>query len=392
VSVSEGNAGTTDAVFTVSLSAPYDQDVTVEYLTSDPTDFDGWWATAGSDYAVTSGTLRIPAGQTSGMVRVPVIGDTLDEEDEFFALGLDNPSDNARIGGVTTYGMGEIRDDDGPAKTWVGPATGGNWSAAANWSPGGVPTAYDAVLISGNSVNLSASATVTSLNLIGGATLTLAANGSRVLRTSSLSISPNSKLNLNDNDLIIDYAAAGVSVATPMNEVVSKLATGRQAAPSGVYSASANASSGLHALGVAEANDVLGITGGQTAAFSGQTVDATCVLVKFTYGGDANLDGSVGFADLVRVAQNYNSATGGTWAGGDFTHDGRVDFADLVVLAQNYGGGVAATSATSVAAPAQGSDATEILVDRRRLDDRPFRHVPAVRKPAPVAKAKRPSR
>ena len=110
-----------------------------------------------------------------------------------------------------------------------------------------------------------------------------------------------------------------------------------------------------------------------------------------TTAGDADLDGIVAFADLVRVAQNYNSAAGGTWTGGDFTHDGRVDFADLVVLAQNYNG-VAATPVTSVAAPAQGSDATEVLVDRRRLDERPFRHVLADRKPAPAAKAKRASR
>ena len=85
VLVSEGNAGTTDAVFTVSLSVAYDQDVTVEYVTYDG---DSYYypgeAHAGSDYVTTSGTLRIPAGQTSGTVRVPVIGDTLDEGESTF--------------------------------------------------------------------------------------------------------------------------------------------------------------------------------------------------------------------------------------------------------------------------------------------------------------------
>src|SRR5207237_10083909 len=33
--------------------------------------------------------------------------------------------------------------------------------------------------------------------------------------------------------------------------------------------------------------------------------------------GDADRDKSVGFADLVVVAQNYNLAAGGTWAKGD---------------------------------------------------------------------------
>ncbi len=53
--------------------------------------------------------------------------------------------------------------------------------------------------------------------------------------------------------------------------------------------------------------------------------------------GDANLDGVVGFPDLVKVAQNYGG-TGKTWLDGDFNFDGTVGFADLVSVAQHYGG------------------------------------------------------
>lgn len=53
--------------------------------------------------------------------------------------------------------------------------------------------------------------------------------------------------------------------------------------------------------------------------------------------GDANLDGQVGFPDLVKVAQNYGG-TGKTWLDGDFNFDGTVNFADLVTVAQHYGG------------------------------------------------------
>jgi fibronectin type 3 domain-containing protein len=69
--------------------------------------------------------------------------------------------------------------------------------------------------------------------------------------------------------------------------------------------------------------------------------------------GDANDDGSVGFADLVAVAQNYGTATGATWAMGDFTGDGAVDFADLVIVAQNYGS--ATTAPPAPAAPVAAS-------------------------------------
>jgi hypothetical protein len=59
------------------------------------------------------------------------------------------------------------------------------------------------------------------------------------------------------------------------------------------------------------------------------------VLARFTKLGDATLDGSVDFNDLVKLAQNYNTS-GTTWSGGDFTYDGATDFNDLVKLAQNY--------------------------------------------------------
>jgi len=52
--------------------------------------------------------------------------------------------------------------------------------------------------------------------------------------------------------------------------------------------------------------------------------------------GDANLDGTVNFSDLVLLAQNYNSLAGKTWFSGDFNYDGAVSFPDLVLLAQNY--------------------------------------------------------
>jgi hypothetical protein len=53
--------------------------------------------------------------------------------------------------------------------------------------------------------------------------------------------------------------------------------------------------------------------------------------------GDANLDRSVGFADLVALAQNYNTFDGSAfWTRGDFNFDGNVNFTDLVILAQRY--------------------------------------------------------
>jgi Calx-beta domain len=56
VSVPEGDAGTTQATFTVSLSASSFKTITVDYATADGT------ATAPADYASASGTLSFAPG------------------------------------------------------------------------------------------------------------------------------------------------------------------------------------------------------------------------------------------------------------------------------------------------------------------------------------------
>lgn len=85
ISVTEGDSGTTDAIFTVSLSAPAGEPSSLNFATADGT------ATAGSDYLSTSGTLNFAVGDTSQTVVVPVQGDTLVEGNETFFLNLSNP-------------------------------------------------------------------------------------------------------------------------------------------------------------------------------------------------------------------------------------------------------------------------------------------------------------
>jgi hypothetical protein len=108
VTVAEGNNGTTNAVFTVSIGAPISSDVTVDYTTVDGT------ATAGSDYAWTGGTLTIAAGQTSATFTVSVSGDTLLESDETFSVNLTNS-----VNGLTSkwQGLGTITNDDAGTPT-----------------------------------------------------------------------------------------------------------------------------------------------------------------------------------------------------------------------------------------------------------------------------------
>ena len=104
VSQAEGNAGSSNFVFTVTLSGQSAQTVTVNYATANGT------ATAGSDYTATSGTLTFNPGVTSLPISVAVSGDTAFEGNETFTVNLSTAS-NATISNAT--GTGTITNDDG---------------------------------------------------------------------------------------------------------------------------------------------------------------------------------------------------------------------------------------------------------------------------------------
>ena len=103
VSLTEGNTGTANLVFAVTLSASSVQQITVQYATADGT------ATAGADYIAKSGTLTFTTGTTTQNITIQVYGDTLDEANETFSVALSNVVD-ATI--VTGNGTGTINDND----------------------------------------------------------------------------------------------------------------------------------------------------------------------------------------------------------------------------------------------------------------------------------------
>jgi hypothetical protein len=102
VTVTEGNTGTRAATFTVALSVPSNQSVTIAYATADG-------SATGSDYQTASGTLTFAPGETSKTITILVIGDRLAEPNETFYVNLSNPTDATVADG---QGMGMILDDD----------------------------------------------------------------------------------------------------------------------------------------------------------------------------------------------------------------------------------------------------------------------------------------
>jgi len=134
-SVIEGNAGTSNLVFTVTLSAASANSVTVNYGTTDGT------ARAGSDYTATNGVLTIAAGATTGTVTVFVSGDTVNEPDETLTLMLSNPI-NATIAAATAIGT-IINDDVAPAAPTGVSAIGYNGYVTISWAPVATATSYN---------------------------------------------------------------------------------------------------------------------------------------------------------------------------------------------------------------------------------------------------------
>ena len=110
--VVEGDAGTANLVFTVTLSTASAGSVTVDYATVAGT------ATAGVDYTGVSGTLTFAPGETTRTVTVPVIGDMLPEASETVTLQLSNAVGTGIANGTS---VGVIRNDDGLSVT--SPAT-----------------------------------------------------------------------------------------------------------------------------------------------------------------------------------------------------------------------------------------------------------------------------
>jgi hypothetical protein len=176
-----------------------------------------------------------------------------------------------------------------------------------------------------------------------GTTATVTA-GKRLLRTTGVQFNdpnnPDAKLDLTNGRLIVDYAdGSGTQPITDTrNAIIAAYVqgTGPHWTGNGITSSTA-AANGALAIGYAEASEVTSPAGG---TWTGENVDGSAVLVRTTLAGDATLDGSVDFNDLVKLAQNYNTQVSATteswWNHGDFTYDGMVDFNDLVKLAQNY--------------------------------------------------------
>ncbi len=115
VTVTETDAGTINAVFTVTLSAPSSRRVRVDYYTTAGT------AVGSGDYRAVANTLVFEPNETSKSVTISVKGDTTDETNEKFNVYFVNPLNASLADGKAVVNI--IEDEDFPPTAAIGDVT-----------------------------------------------------------------------------------------------------------------------------------------------------------------------------------------------------------------------------------------------------------------------------
>jgi autotransporter-associated beta strand protein len=154
----------------------------------------------------------------------------------------------------------------------------------------------------------------------------------------SLSISGNGSLDVNNDHLFIHYGTG----PDPISSVIALLSSGYAGGTwtgAGINSSTAAVNSLSYGLGYADAADP-----GNPAGLASGVIE-----VAYTLLGDANLDAAVNGVDFGILAANFNKGITG-WDKGDFNYDNAVNGVDFGLLAANFNKGASGASGGATAA------------------------------------------
>jgi hypothetical protein len=162
---------------------------------------------------------------------------------------------------------------------------------------------------------------------LGAGALVSVLSGMTVFQTGILSLNSSSRLELSNNDLIVDNG----NFAAIRSAIFQGFGAG---ATSGITSA-ASTGSKIHAP---FDNGLVGST-----SWDGQTIGNTAVVAMFTYFGDVNFDGQVTGDDYTVIDSNLSAtpAAGTAWLAGDANMDGVISGDDYTTIDSNLNSGVA---------------------------------------------------
>jgi hypothetical protein len=241
-----------------------------------------------------------------------------------------------------------LEADSGAALIIGGPVTVDSGLSLTETGAGSVQFQSTLTVLNGASVSLAASTHAAALLLNGASTASLISETSSTktaLELDSFTIASGSTFDIKNGDAVIhngNYATIQAAVASGFNT------GGANWAGTGITSSTAAAdTSHLTAVGMILNN----ISGNAIySSFDGISIGADDVLVKYTYYGDANLDGKVDGSDYSLIDNGFlTHATG--WYNGDFNYDGVVNGSDYTLIdnAYNSQGGSLGASPEAIA-------------------------------------------
>lgn len=229
-----------------------------------------------------------------------------------------------------------------PNKVWAGD----EWTTAYDAAPVGLSNGdilYDAS--SGTTTTYGIDGFTTIPSALGGVsssgTVAVLGGSDKIFATGTFSIGANQVVDLSDNSLIVHGGNVGTWTGSAYTGLTGLIASGRGNdgawAGKGIVTSqsSAIAPNTLTSLAIASGNDLFGIAGAQTALFMGQTVTGSDVLIKYTYEGDANLDGVVTGDDYFQIDSAVPQGLRG-WFNGDFNYDGTVTGDDYFLIDSTF--------------------------------------------------------
>jgi len=199
------------------------------------------------------------------------------------------------------------------------------------------------------------------LNVVGGNAL-LSAGPGKLLVVNKLTITDDGTLDLTDNAAVIHADPLSRFDVLAQIGNLARSARGNDGAWAGTGLTSSTAkddTSRLTALAVI-LNDKGADQGPFCTDFLGETVDVNSILVKYTWNGDANLDGVINADDYFRIDSGFLSQAKG-YQNGDFNYDGVINADDYFLIDSAYLGQKGPLSA-AVRAPAVPEPATLSLL------------------------------
>ena len=224
----------------------------------------------------------------------------------------------------------------------------------------------------GTVVNLNSTQHLRQLT-IGGARVNVTPGANKVLAirqqdNEPVAVFAGGQLDLHDNDMVVHSTAAQRQAV--LTRVIDHVKSARNAPTPwtgpgiGSSAAAQNPLTGLAAM----LNPGLAI-------FSGEMVDANAILIKYTYNGDANLDGRINADDYFKIDSGFLAQPANpTYADGDFNYDARINADDYFLIDSSFLGqgavlGIAANSIAAVPEPGASlaaMAAVGLLARRRR--------------------------